>query len=143
MYLIIWTLSLDVTLVFKNKVTSKKTLLEMVLNTINQSSKKTLLEVVLNTIYQSSKKTLLEVALNTINQSSKETLLEVVLNTINQSSKKTLLEVVLNTINQSSKKTEVKEPHTLFHFKYFIDKSIGLDNRLCLYKSSPTTRWNN
>ena len=29
-----------------------------------------------------------------------------------------------------------------FHFKYFIDKSIGLDNRLCLYKSSPTTRWN-
>ena len=28
------------------------------------------------------------------------------------------------------------------HFKYFIDKSIGLDNRLCLYKSSPTTRWN-
>ena len=30
-----------------------------------------------------------------------------------------------------------------FHFKYFIDKSIGLDNRLCLYKSSPTTRWNN
>jgi hypothetical protein len=31
----------------------------------------------------------------------------------------------------------------LFHFKYFIDKSIGLDNRLCLYKSSPTTRWNN
>ena len=34
-------------------------------------------------------------------------------------------------------------PHiALFHFKYFIDKSIGLDNRLCLYKSSPTTRWN-
>ena len=31
----------------------------------------------------------------------------------------------------------------VFHFKYFIDKSIGLDNRLCLYKSSPTTRWNN
>jgi len=30
-----------------------------------------------------------------------------------------------------------------FHLKYFIDKSIGLDNRLCLYKSSPTTRWNN
>jgi hypothetical protein len=30
-----------------------------------------------------------------------------------------------------------------FYFKYFIDKSIGLDNRLCLYKSSPTTRWNN
>jgi hypothetical protein len=30
-----------------------------------------------------------------------------------------------------------------FHFKYFIDKSIGLDNRLCLCKSSPTTRWNN
>ena len=30
-----------------------------------------------------------------------------------------------------------------FHFKYFIDKSIGLDKRLCLYKSSPTTRWNN
>ena len=30
-----------------------------------------------------------------------------------------------------------------FHFKYFIDKSIGLDNRLCLYKSSPTTRWYN
>ena len=30
-----------------------------------------------------------------------------------------------------------------FHFKYFIDKSIVLDNRLCLYKSSPTTRWNN
>jgi hypothetical protein len=29
------------------------------------------------------------------------------------------------------------------HFKYFIDRSIGLDNRLCLYKSSPTTRWNN
>ena len=29
------------------------------------------------------------------------------------------------------------------YFKYFIDKSIGLDNRLCLYKSSPTTRWNN
>ena len=29
-----------------------------------------------------------------------------------------------------------------FHFKYYIDKSIGLDNRLCLYKSSPTTRWN-
>ena len=26
-----------------------------------------------------------------------------------------------------------------FHFKYFIDKSIGLDNRLCLCKSSPTT----
>ena len=24
-----------------------------------------------------------------------------------------------------------------FHFKYLIDKSIGLDNRLCLYKSSP------
>jgi hypothetical protein len=33
--------------------------------------------------------------------------------------------------------------HFFFHFKYFIDKSIGLDNRLCLYKSSPTTRWNN
>ena len=30
-----------------------------------------------------------------------------------------------------------------FHFEYFIDKSIGLDNRLFLYKSSPTTRWNN
>ena len=30
-----------------------------------------------------------------------------------------------------------------FHFKYFFDKSIGLDNRLCLYKSSPTTRCNN
>ena len=30
-----------------------------------------------------------------------------------------------------------------FYFKYFIDKSIGLDNRLCLCKSSPTTRWNN
>ena len=30
-----------------------------------------------------------------------------------------------------------------FHFKSFIDKSIGLDNRLCLCKSSPTTRWNN
>jgi hypothetical protein len=29
------------------------------------------------------------------------------------------------------------------HFKYVIDKSIGLDNRLCLCKSSPTTRWNN
>ena len=32
---------------------------------------------------------------------------------------------------------------SFFHFKYFIDKSIGLDNTLCLYKSSPTTRWNN
>ena len=32
---------------------------------------------------------------------------------------------------------------TLIHFKYFIDKSIGLDNRLCLYRSSLTTRWNN
>jgi hypothetical protein len=30
-----------------------------------------------------------------------------------------------------------------FHFEYFIDKSIGLDNRLFLHKSSPTTRWNN
>jgi hypothetical protein len=36
-----------------------------------------------------------------------------------------------------------KQPRHSFHFKYFIDKSIGLDNRLCLYKSSPTTRWNN
>ena len=35
-----------------------------------------------------------------------------------------------------------QELFVLFHFKYFIDKSIGLDNRLCLYKSSPTTRWN-
>jgi hypothetical protein len=34
-------------------------------------------------------------------------------------------------------------PIVSFHLKYFIDKSIGLDNRLCLCKSSPTTRWNN
>jgi hypothetical protein len=31
-----------------------------------------------------------------------------------------------------------------FHFiSNIFDKSIGLDNRLCLYKSFPTTRWNN
>ena len=32
--------------------------------------------------------------------------------------------------------------YVFFHFKNCIDKSIGLDNRLCLHKSSPTTRWN-
>ena len=30
--------------------------------------------------------------------------------------------------------------YVFFHFKNFIGKSLGLDNRLCLYKSSPTTR---
>jgi hypothetical protein len=42
-----------------------------------------------------------------------------------------------------TRSTRIKPLAFSFHFKYFIDKSIGLDNRLCLYKSSPTTRRNN
>jgi hypothetical protein len=67
-----------------------------------------------------------------------------------------LLKVALNTITQTkpiltfSPGNKIVAPLRLrsvptlfdfltdfkFHFKYFIDKSIGLDNRLCLYKSS-------
>jgi hypothetical protein len=36
---------------------------------------------------------------------------------------------------------QINKPY--FSFQIFFDKSIGLDNSLCLYKSSPTTRWNN
>ena len=54
-------------------------------------------------------------------------------------------------INSKTLNSEKKNPHTsekqncmaaifYIYFKYFIDKSIGLDNRLCLYKSSPNNK---
>jgi hypothetical protein len=44
----------------------------------------------------------------------------------------------LSHTRQFKKKNNASFHFISFHFKYFIDKPIGLDNRLCLYKSSPT-----
>jgi hypothetical protein len=55
--------------------------------------------------------------------------------------KKSLIDTNI-TILALQKEKKLMDSVISFHFKYFIDKSIGLDNRLCLYKFSPTTRWN-